>query len=184
MYLSIVFYFTNIIKLFFANTNYLSRFSMIAIQSKHLKMPRGTRSSIARQRDKPRLASKALIILNIFSRCMCYYVLSVPHVGVIGVVKAGAYGHGSVHVSRHLKATGVERLAVATVDEAIHLRHHDISGPIHILGKCTNTFTHKQGKQLAPTNRHITTLLNLQACLLCFCIFQSNIKMRCSTLSM
>ena len=98
-------------------------------------------SAIARQRDKPRVASKALIILNAFSR-MCYYVLSVPHVGVIGVVKAGAYGHGSVHVSRHLKATGVERLAVATVDEAIHLRHHNISGPIHILGKRTNTSTH------------------------------------------
>ena len=81
--------------------------------------------------------SKAHIILNICSRCMCYYVLSVPHVGVIGIVKAGAYGHGSVHVSRHLKATGVEKLAVATVDEAIHLRHHDISGPIHILGKRT-----------------------------------------------
>ena len=65
-----------------------------------------------------------------------------PHVGVVGVVKAGAYGHGSVHVSRHLKATGVERLAVATVDEAIHLRHHDISGPIHIFGKRINTFPH------------------------------------------
>ena len=54
--------------------------------------------------------------------------------GVIGVVKAGAYGHGSVHVSRHLKATGVERLAVATIDEAIHLRSHGITGPIHVLG--------------------------------------------------
>ena len=56
-------------------------------------------------------------------------------IGVIGVVKAGAYGHGSVHVSRRLKATGVERLAVATVGEAIHLRDHDISGPIHMFGK-------------------------------------------------
>ena len=56
-------------------------------------------------------------------------------IGVIGVVKAGAYGHGSVHVSRRLKATGIERLAVATVDEAIHLRDHDISGPIQMLGK-------------------------------------------------
>ena len=103
---------------------------MIAIQSKHLKVSLGTRSAIARKRDKPRVASKDLIILNVFSHCICYYMLYVPHVGVIGVMKAGAYGHGSVHVSRHLKATGVERLAVATVDEAIHLRHHDISGPI------------------------------------------------------
>ena len=115
---------------------------MIAFQSKHLKIPRGIRSAIARQRDKPGVASKSLIILNVFSRCMCYYVLYVPHIGVIGVVKAGAYGHGSVHVSRHLKATGVERLTVATVDEAIHLRHREISGPIHILVKRTNTLTH------------------------------------------
>ena len=72
---------------------------------------------------------------------MIVYVLgsvSPKCIGVIGVVKAGAYGHGSVHVSRRLKATGVERLAVATVDEAIHLRDHDISGPIHMLGKCKN----------------------------------------------
>ena len=71
---------------------------MIAIQSKHLKMSRGIRSAIARQQDKPRVASKPHIILNVFSRCMYYYILSMPHVGVIGVVKAGAYGHGSAHV--------------------------------------------------------------------------------------
>ena len=125
---------------------------MIAIQSKHLKMSRGIRSSIARQRDKPRVASKALIILNVFSRCMCYYVFYVPHVGVIGVVKADAYGHGSAHVSRHLKATGVEKLAVATVDEAIHLRHHDISGPIHIFCKRTNTLPHVHPHALMSNN--------------------------------
>ena len=51
-------------------------------------MSRGIRSSIARQRDKPGVASKAHIILNVFSHCMCYYILSVPLVGVIGVVKA------------------------------------------------------------------------------------------------
>lgn len=55
-------------------------------------------------------------------------------VGVIGVIKAGAYGHGSVHVGRHLKAIGVERLAVATIDEGMQLRRHGIEGPIHIFG--------------------------------------------------
>ena len=54
--------------------------------------------------------------------------------GIIGVVKAGAYGHGSVRISEHLKAIGVERLAVATTDEAIYLRNHAISGPLHVLG--------------------------------------------------
>ena len=58
-------------------------------------------------------------------------------VGVIAVVKAGAYGLGSVHVARHVKATGVERLAVATVGEAIYLRNHGITGPILVLGNWT-----------------------------------------------
>lgn len=55
-------------------------------------------------------------------------------IGVIGVIKAGAYGHGSVHVGKHLKSIGVERLAVATIDEGLQLRRHGIKGPIHIFG--------------------------------------------------
>ena len=54
--------------------------------------------------------------------------------GIIGVVKSGAFGHGSVQVSHHLKSIGVERLAVAVLDEAIHLRKHHVEGPIHLLG--------------------------------------------------
>ena len=54
------------------------------------------------------------------------------------MVKAGAYGHGSIKVSRHLKENGVERLAVATIDEAVHLRKHDITGPLHVFGKKTS----------------------------------------------
>ena len=53
----------------------------------------------------------------------------------MAVIKAGAYGHGSVVVGRHLTSIGVERLAVATVDEAIHLRNHGISAPVQVLGK-------------------------------------------------
>ena len=45
--------------------------------------------------------------------------LRIGHRGaeVIAVVKANAYGHGDVAVARTLVAAGVERLAVATVDE-------------------------------------------------------------------
>jgi alanine racemase len=49
-------------------------------------------------------------------------------------VKANAYGHGAVAVSRHLKRIGVERLAVATLEEAKDLRRAGIPGPIHLLG--------------------------------------------------
>jgi alanine racemase len=52
---------------------------------------------------------------------------------VIGVVKANAYGHGAVEVSRTLVADGVERLAVATVDEAAALRDAGVDVPIVLL---------------------------------------------------
>ena len=52
---------------------------------------------------------------------------------VIAVVKANAYGHGAVPVARTLLDAGVERLAVATVDEGAALRGAGIDAPIMVL---------------------------------------------------
>ena len=52
---------------------------------------------------------------------------------IIGVVKANAYGHGDVAVARTLVVAGVERLAVATVDEALALRQAGIEVPLLVL---------------------------------------------------
>jgi alanine racemase len=52
---------------------------------------------------------------------------------VIAVVKANAYGHGAVEVSRTLLAANVERLAVATLDEGLALRAVGITAPLLIL---------------------------------------------------
>jgi alanine racemase len=52
---------------------------------------------------------------------------------VIGVVKANAYGHGDVEVSRTLLAAGVERLGVATLGEGLKLRAAGIEAPILVL---------------------------------------------------
>ena len=52
---------------------------------------------------------------------------------VIAVVKANAYGHGDVAVARTLVAAGVERLAVATVDEGVRLREAGIAAPVLVL---------------------------------------------------
>ena len=60
--------------------------------------------------------------------------LLAPGVEIIGVVKADAYGHGSVPVSRALAAEGVKRFAVATLDEAVTLQDAGIPGRILILG--------------------------------------------------
>lgn len=52
---------------------------------------------------------------------------------VIAVVKANAYGHGAVPVARTLLEAGVERLAVATVGEAVELRAAGVAVPILVL---------------------------------------------------
>ena len=52
----------------------------------------------------------------------------------LGVVKADAYGHGAVPVSRYLTELGAEYLAVSNIEEAVQLRQGGIRGPILILG--------------------------------------------------
>jgi len=52
---------------------------------------------------------------------------------VIAVVKANAYGHGAIEVSRTLLRHGVERLAVATLGEGLALRNAAIDAPILVL---------------------------------------------------
>ncbi|NLV51338.1 MAG: alanine racemase [Clostridiales bacterium] len=51
-----------------------------------------------------------------------------------GIVKADAYGHGAVPVSRRLEAAGADYLAVSFIDEALTLREAGIKLPILILG--------------------------------------------------
>ncbi|MCX8031554.1 MAG: alanine racemase [Thermodesulfovibrionales bacterium] len=52
---------------------------------------------------------------------------------IIGVVKADAYGHGSVEVAHRLTQDGVDYLSVAFSEEAIKLREAGIKIPIIIL---------------------------------------------------
>ena len=52
---------------------------------------------------------------------------------VIAVVKANAYGHGAIEVSRTLLDHGAERLAVATLREGLALRDAGIAAPILVL---------------------------------------------------
>jgi len=51
-----------------------------------------------------------------------------------GVVKANAYGHGAIPVARQILAAGADRLAVATLSEALELRTAGIDAPILVLG--------------------------------------------------
>ena len=59
-----------------------------------------------------------------------------PDGQILAVVKADAYGHGAALVGPALEAAGVERFAVATVDEALELRQAGVTRPIYLLGPC------------------------------------------------
>ena len=60
---------------------------------------------------------------------------------IIAVVKADAYGHGSVQVARLFEKLGAAILAVACLDEALELRTNGICAPIMILGATPVHFT-------------------------------------------
>ncbi len=53
---------------------------------------------------------------------------------IMAAVKANAYGHGIVEVSKALVNCGVSYLGVASVDEALVLREHGVNVPILNLG--------------------------------------------------
>ena len=57
-------------------------------------------------------------------------------VGLVGIVKANAYGHGAVPVAKRLEKLGAPMLATATLREAASLREAGIAKPILVLGGC------------------------------------------------
>lgn len=57
-----------------------------------------------------------------------------PEVLLMAVVKANAYGHGALEVSRVALENGANWLGVAVLDEALLLRKNGVNAPILILG--------------------------------------------------
>jgi alanine racemase len=53
---------------------------------------------------------------------------------LMAVIKADAYGHGARMVAPVLQASGVTQLGVASLDEALELRHSGVTLPILVLG--------------------------------------------------
>jgi len=52
----------------------------------------------------------------------------------MAVVKADAYGHGAIEITRSLLRHGISRFAVVSVEEGIALRQAGINAPIVVLG--------------------------------------------------
>ena len=57
-----------------------------------------------------------------------------PDRKILIAVKADAYGHGAVPVSRMAEAIGVDMLGLATVEEGVELRQAGIRLPMLVLG--------------------------------------------------
>lgn len=53
---------------------------------------------------------------------------------IMAIVKANAYGHGAVEISKEAVACGANYLGVAFLDEALELRNAGITAPILVLG--------------------------------------------------
>jgi alanine racemase len=95
-------------------------------------IPVHTRNGVLRTRYRPTWADIDLAAIE-------YNYIQVKRmvgkdVMIMVVVKANAYGHGTVEISQVLERMGVNYLGVATTDEAVRLRDHGIKTPILILG--------------------------------------------------
>ncbi len=63
-----------------------------------------------------------------------------PGVGVMPMIKASAYGHGSFEIANTLQQQGVDYLAVAFADEGVLLRESGITMPIVVLNADADSF--------------------------------------------
>jgi len=70
-------------------------------------------------------------------------------------VKANAYGHGAVEVSRELNAWGIRSFCVASAREGIELRKHGIKGEILVLG-----YTHPEDFNMLNKYRLTQTVVD------------------------
>jgi alanine racemase len=61
-----------------------------------------------------------------------------PDIKILVTVKADAYGHGLIPVSKKLIGCGVDYLGVASIDEGIRLRQAGIKCPLLVLGVMLN----------------------------------------------
>lgn len=76
---------------------------------------------------------------------------------IIAVVKANAYGHGDIEVSKIALQAGATMLAVATPEEALHMRTAISEVPILILGAVPTSFA-----PFAASHNITVTVFSLQ----------------------
>jgi len=79
----------------------------------------------------------------------------------VAIIKANAYGHGSVMVARALEAVGYKRLGVATFSEGMELRNEGIKTEIHVLNGILGPISEYCSNRLYPTLFELSQLKEL-----------------------
>lgn len=90
-----------------------------------------------RMKDRPDPSGRAWVEINLSNliwNLKSFQGILPEACSVMAVVKANAYGHGALAVSKALYKQGIHAFAVATIEEGISLRRHGIGGDILILG--------------------------------------------------
>ncbi len=88
-----------------------------------------------------------------------------PATKVMVMVKAAAYGIGSLEVARRLAYLGVDYLAVAYVDEGVKLRQGGVSLPILVLNPEPSAFDNLLRYELEPEVYNLDQLKELEECI-------------------
>jgi alanine racemase len=82
----------------------------------------------------PRRPTAVLIDLHVLAHNFQEVLRRVKGRKILAVVKAEAYGHGAVEVSRCVLALGADMLGVALLEEGCKLRKEGIASPILVMG--------------------------------------------------
>ncbi len=88
-----------------------------------------------------------------------------PGTGLIPMIKANGYGHGTFEVARTLAHQGVDYLAVAFADEGVSLREAGITTPIMVLNADSGSFEPMIRARLEPEIYNFTSLAEFTALL-------------------
>lgn len=91
-----------------------------------------------------------------------YRSLLRPTTGIVGMVKASAYGMGAVEISKTLQAQGAAYLAVAVIDEGVELRRGGITMPIVVLNPITGNYKALFDYDLEPSVFSLRELATLR----------------------
>ena len=101
--------------------------------------------------------------------------LTAPNAKIMAVVKADAYGHGIIPVSRTVIENGADYLGVAICEEGIELRKYGLECPIVILGYTPRhlleqvikndlnqtVYTYEAGELLSKTARRLAKVADI-----------------------